>query len=92
MGSGENAGEGAGDGGDKSPPTQVRRCRTRFAEEGGGAQDREKCAGVTGVCVCEFTPKSLNYYLIIVTGHPLRRTDHDAIATKLALPLAVVGV
>ena len=58
-------------------------------EEGGGAQDREKCAGVTGVGVCEFTPKSLNYCLIIVTGHPLRRTDHDAIATKLALPLAV---
>ena len=30
--------------------------------------------------------------IIVVTGHPLRRTDHDTIATKLALPLAVVGV
>lgn len=67
MGSGEKAGEGVRDGADKSPLTQVTRCRTRFMEEEGGAQDREKSAGVTGVYVCEFTPKSLKYYLIILS-------------------------
>lgn len=65
MGSGEKAGEGVGDGADKSPPTQVRRCRAGFMEEG-GAQDGEIRGCGRGVCVCELTPKSLKYYLIIL--------------------------
>ena len=54
-----------------------------------GTRQREICWCDRGVCVSSHLRAST---IIVVTGHPLRRTDHDTIATKLALPLAVVGV
>ena len=49
--------------------TRVPRPKSEGAEQDSWRREghrTEKSAGVAGVCVCELTPKSLKYYLIIL--------------------------